>query len=430
MGICIASMIGSGIFSVPGLIGPSLGTQFNVLLAWTLGGVLALLGAFVIAELAAQRPTAGAVYHTVHETLGHGLGYLYGMIGLLVGYIASLALIALIAAAYVKHLFPDLDTRVIATLIVAIPASLHAWKVIAGARFNDVLVVLKLALVGAFIVAGFTIDVVPIEAPANAPVAPAPLSMAVGAAVIQINFAYLGWSSVNAVAGEVRNPARTLPLAILGSVGVVTVTYLLINVVYMRVIAPGAMVGPDKQPMADIGAIVATKFFGETGGTLVSLAIIGLLISTITTMLFTGSRLLIAMSWKGELPKRVGQLNSAGAPTFGVALYGGMAIALLWLAPIGQLLEFTGFIMTFCAALAGLSIFVLRRRCRTRPFSMPAHPLPTVLFLALSAWLLFASMRERPMVAMVSAGVIVAILVARRWLTRPTSTRSSTYTKG
>ncbi len=99
-GVCVASMIGSGIFSVPGLIGPSLGTQFNVLLAWTLGAVLALCGGFIVAEIAAGNPRAGSVYNTVHGTLGAGPGYLFGMISVLVGFIASLSVVALIAAAF------------------------------------------------------------------------------------------------------------------------------------------------------------------------------------------------------------------------------------------------------------------------------------------------------------------------------------------
>ncbi len=429
MGICVATMIGSGIFSVPGLVGPALGTHLNVLLAWTLGGALALLGGFVFAELAAQRPTAGSVYHTVHDTLGNGMGYLYGMTGLVVGYIASLALIALIAADYVNHLIPAVDHRIIATVIVAVPASIHAWKVIAGARWNDALVVVKLALVAAFIVVGISADVVPIEPPMETPVPPAPFSLAVGAAVIQINFAYSGWSSVNTVAGEVRKPERTLPLAIICSVGVVTAVYVLMNVAFMRVIHPAAMVGDDGQPIADIGAVVATTIFGETGGMLVSLAIIGLLISTITTMLFTGSRLMLAMSWNGELPKPIGQCNGSGAPTCGVLVFAAIAVGLLWIAPVGRLLEFTGFVLTFCASLAGISIFVLRKRHSDRPFSMPVHPLPAILFLTLSAWLLFATTREQPMVALISAGTILALMLLRPWLTRRIVTDSKPYTE-
>ena len=411
-------MIGSGIFAVPGLVGPSLGTPFNVVLAWVLGAVLALCGGFIVAEIAAANPRAGSVYNTIHGTLGAGTGYLFGMVSVLVGYIASLSVVALIAAAYAHHFMPDIDVRLLATAFIAVPAAVHAVRVVAGARLNDAFVALKLAIMAVFIGAGLFIDIEPVTALATAPVPPAPLSIAVGAAVISINFAYLGWASVNTVAGEVRNPQRTLPLAILGAVAVVTVTYLLINIVFMKAIEPAAMVGPDGEPMADIGAEVARMFFGETGGDIVSLAILAILLSTLTTMLFTGSRLLLAMSWRGELPEALGRTNATGAPMNSMMLYGGIAIVLLWLAPVSELLEYAGLLTTFCASLAGVAVLVLRHKVRKRPFSMPLHPLPTCVFLGLSVWLLVSSAVADLVVTLASIGTIVAIVLLRPLLTR------------
>jgi len=424
-GICIASMIGSGIFSVPGIIGPSLGTPFNVLLAWTLGAVLALCGGFIVAEIAAANPTAGSVYHTIHNTLGARTGYLFGTVSVFVGYIASLAVVALITAAYAHHFLPEIDVRLLATAFIVVPATIHALKVIAGARLNDAFVALKLAIMAVFIGAGMFTHIDPITASAAAMAEappPAPFSIAVGAAVISINFAYLGWSSVNTVAGEVRRPQRTLPIAILGAVAVVTTTYLLINIVFMRAIPPAAMVGADDEPMADIGAVVARLYFGEIGGDIVTLAIIAILLSTLTTMLFTGSRLFLAMAWKGELPASLGRCNAAGAPSTSIAWYAGISIVLLWVAPVEALLEYTGLLTTFCAALAGVTVLVLRRNVRGRPFSMPLHPLPACVFLALSGWLLVSSAWADPTVTLASIGTILCIVLLRPVLTRNPTT--------
>jgi APA family basic amino acid/polyamine antiporter len=327
--------------------------------------------------------------------------------------------VALITAAYAHHFLPDIDVRLLATAIIAVPATVHAVKVIAGARLNDAFVALKLVIMAVFIGAGLFIDIEPIAASAEtAPPPPAPFSLAVGAAVISINFAFLGWSSVNTVAGEVRRPQRTLPLAILGAVAVVTTTYLLINIVFMRAIAPAAMVGADGEPMADIGAVVARMFFGEIGGDIVTLAIIAILLSTLTTMLFTGSRLFLAMAWKGELPAPLGRCNAAGAPSTSIAWYAGIAIVLLWLAPVKALLEYTGLLTTFCAALAGVTVLVLRRNVRDRPFSMPLHPLPACVFLGLSGWLLVSSAWVDPTVTLASIGTIACIVLLRPALTR------------
>ena len=123
-----------------------------------------------------------------------------------------------------------------------------------------------------------------------------------GLAIISISFAYLGWSTAAEVAGEVRRPGRNLPLAIIGSVLIIGVLYLLMNVVYTSAIPPTAMVELNSkgelEPMADIGSVVATHILGDKGGMLVTGAIVFLMISTLSTGLMTGGRTIAAMSWR------------------------------------------------------------------------------------------------------------------------------------
>ena len=430
MGICVASMIGSGIFLVPGEIGPSLGTPGNVLIAWTIGGLLALCGGFIVAEIAAQRPCAGAVYRAVHDSLGPGAGYLFGTVSIFVGYFASLAVVALTAAGYMSHFLEAVDVRVLATLVIIVPAVIHGTRVMAGTLLNDVLVALKLGIVAVFVVAGFATDIEPIAALHDAPAPPGPISAPMGAAVVRISFAYLGWSAVNVVAGEVRRPGRNLPLAVLGSVVLVTLAYLLINIVFMQAVEPAAMVTGAGEPMSDIGAVAARAIFGDSGGDIVSLAIIALVVSTAATMIFTGSRLLLAMSWKGELPLPLGRLNAAGAPSSSVLIYAAIGIALLWSAPVGALLDYAGVLTTCCAAMMAVAAVVLRRRETNRVFSMPLYPLPIVIFLGLSGWLLASTVIEDPFVALASAGTIGVVVLVRPLLTRPAKNPTDTYTEG
>lgn len=433
MGICVASMIGSGIFLVPGEIGPSLGTPANVLIAWTIGGLLALCGGFIVAEIATHKPSAGAVYRTVHDTLGPGAGYLFGTVSVFVGYFASLSVVALTAAGYISHFLPAIDVRLLATIVIIVPAVVHGTRVMAGTLLNDVLVALKLGIIAVFVVAGLgsnleTVMPSPDVAPADAPEPPGPISASMGAAVVRISFAYLGWAAVNVVAGEVRRPGRNLPLAVLGSVALVTIAYLLINIVFMQAVAPAAMVNAAGEPLSDIGAVAARMIFGEAGGDIVSLAIIALVVSTAATMLFTGSRLLLAMSWKGELPAPLGRLNAAGAPGRSVLIYAAVGIALLWSVPVGALLDYAGVLTTCCAAMMGVALLVLRRRKSKQPFSMPLYPLPVVVFLGLTTWLLASTVLEDPLVAVASVGTIMIVMLVRPLLTRPVADPSDTYT--
>ena len=152
VGICIASMIGAGIFTVTGTIGFELVTTPNLMIGWVIGGLVALCGGFAVAELAAMRPRASAQYEVVHEALGPSFGFLKGMITLLIGYISSLAAVAMVAGGYIENVFPAVEPRLVATLLLVGLSVVHAPTVIGGQRFNDLLVAFKIALVLGFVV--------------------------------------------------------------------------------------------------------------------------------------------------------------------------------------------------------------------------------------------------------------------------------------
>jgi len=202
---------------------------------------------------------------------------------------------------------------------------------------------------------------------------------------------------------------------------VVAVVYLLMNLVFMRAVPPAAMANADGSPMTDIGYVVARMLLGDVGGDIVSLAVVALLVSTISTSLFAGSRLLMAMAWRGEVPAALGRCNAKGAPTMGMVCFAIVSVSLIWMAPVAALLEYAGLLTTVCASFMGVAVFIMRARNRKRPFSMPLHPMPVLVYLALSAWLIGSSVLASPVIAASSAGAVVLIVLMRRVLTRPTS---------
>ncbi len=461
MGICVASMIGSGIFAVTGQIGAVLVSPTNILIAWVVAAVIALAGALTLSEIAAMRPRASAQYVAVHEMMGPTVGYLNGMITLLIGYLASMAAVALIAGAYLESLLPWAEPRIAATVLLLGLGAIHAATVLGGTRLNDALVVLKVAVVVLLVLAGFTITpetFVPVAAvieaaraadptsvlatvpmdgspeviDAHLRAAPAPpiWSGAIGAAVVAITFAYLGWSNAADVAGEVRNPGRSVPIAIIGSVVSVGVLYLLVNVVYLRVIPPAAMVevGPDGglQPMTSIGAVVAERLLGPVGGRLVTGAIVLLLASTLSVAVMTCGRVIAAMAWKGELPTAAGRLNRRGAPTMAILVQIGASIGIVWITGLKALLEYVGVLVTIAVALTMLSaiLFRVRRPEEQRPFRMPLFPIPPMVSIGLGAWLVASATVEdwRPVAA--SAGTLGLMLAVRPFLQSRTPTES------
>ncbi len=450
LGICVASMIGSGIFAVTGQIGAVLVSPSNILIAWIVAAVIALAGALTLSEIAAMRPRASAQYVAVHEMLGPTVGYFNGMITLLIGYLASMAAVALIAGAYLQSLAPWIEPRLAATVLLLGLGAIHAATVLGGTRLNDALVVLKVGVVVLLIVAGFTIvpemfvptpelveaaraldpssvlATVPltaspaeIDAHLRSATAPPLWSGALGAAVVSITFAYLGWSNAADVAGEVRRPGRNVPLAIVGSVLSVGTLYLLVNVVYLRVIPPAAMVelGDDGtlRPMTSIGAVVAERLLGPVGGRLVTGAIVLLLASTLSVAVMTCGRVIAAMAWKGELPVAAGRLNRRGAPTLAIVVQIAASIGIVWITGLKALLEYVGVLVTIAVALtmASAILFRLRRPDEPRPFRMPLFPVPPLVSIALGVWLVTSAAIEdwRPVAA--SAATLAVMLVAR-----------------
>jgi APA family basic amino acid/polyamine antiporter len=442
LGICIGSMIGSGIFAVTGQIGPQLVSPLNIMLAWILAGVIALAGALTLAEVAAMRPRASAQYVVVHEMLGPRLGYVNGMITLLIGYLASMAAVAMIAGAYVARLVPDVDERMIATVLLLGLGGVHAATVVGGTRLNDVLVVLKTTVpfvpstsvleAARLLEPGSVLATVPVDATAAAidahlrtAASPPLLSATLGAAIVAVTFAYLGWSNAADVAGEVRRPGRNVPIAIVGSVLLVGSLYLIVNLVYLRVVPPAAMVevGPDGrlQPMTSIGAVVAERLLGPVGGRLVTGAIVLLLASTLSVAVMTCGRVIAAMAWKGELPAAAGGLNRRGAPTVAIAAQIAASIGIVWITGLRSLLEYVGVLVTLAVVLTMLSAMLLRHRRPDdpRPFRMPLYPLPPLVSIGLGGWLVASAAAEDWIPVAAAAGTLAAMVAARPLLTRP-----------
>ena len=419
IGICTAAMIGSGIFTITGLIGPPLGTDLNVILAWVLGGVLAMAGAMTVAELAANRPVSGAMYVAARETLGHRLGFVNGVVTVLVGYIAASAFIALVIGAYLESLLPTIPPMWTALAVTILLSILHANCLRIGTRFNDAMAALKILILIVFAGAGLIAAPATVnELPADLN-APSPWSAVVGAAVVSISFAYLGWSTAADVAGEIRKPSRTLPLAILGSIAIVTILYVLVNLAFLSAIAPSAMVDPATgEPLANIGAVAAERLFGAAIGMAMTIAILLVLLSTLSTMIFAGSRVLVAMSQNAELPAPLSRTNQAATPRLAIWVQAGCILPFIFFPTLGGLLEYIGLLITLCAAMSGIAVLVRRFRGEPREWSMPLHPVPVAIFLALSGWLAISAMIDAPQTGIYSVATLLVILALKPLMQR------------
>jgi APA family basic amino acid/polyamine antiporter len=232
--------------------------------------------------------------------------------------------------------------------------------------------------------------------------------MAAGAfavALVQISYAYSGWNGAAYVAGEVRDPARSLPRALVLGTGLVTLLYLLLNVVYLSAVPPAALVG-----RVNVAHIAAEALFGARGADVVSSLVALTAAGFVSAMLMSGPRVAVAMAQDGVFFRALGRGNVRGAPARAVALQGALAIVAVLTARYDQLLVYVGFTLTLNAAAAVLAAFVLRRRepAGERPHRALGWPYSGLLFLALSAFMIVLAVRERPAESAAALGTLVA----------------------
>jgi APA family basic amino acid/polyamine antiporter len=413
--IVIASMIGTGVFTTLGLQAQEIQTGFALLCLWGLGGLIALTGALSYGELAAALPRSGGEYHYLGRIYHPVLGVVAGWISVTVGFAAPTALAAMALGSYSATFAPVAPMHVAVVSILAISA-FHAFSVRLGKQFHVVATFMKVALIVVFCMAGL------LAAPAGGvTVAPSPagwreiLTPAFGFSLIYVTYAYSGWNAAVYVAGEVRQPQRTLPAALVHGTLIVTVLYLLLNYVFLRTVPLPELAG-----RLEVGALSAVKIFGEAGGVLASAMICVLLVSTISAMVLAGPRVLQVAG--EDLPglRPLAARTRGGAPLPAILLQLLLAVAFVVTDSFEGVLSYAGFTLNLIALLTVAGIFVLRRTepDLPRPVRVPGYPFTPAVFVLLNALTLAFVLHERPVAAIaglltVLAGVLLALLQGR-----------------
>jgi APA family basic amino acid/polyamine antiporter len=411
--LVVASMVGTGIFTTTGVLLTSLSSAAVVLAAWAISGVLALCGAAVYAELGAMMPRVGGEYVYVSRAFGPVAGFLSGWVALIVGFAAPTAGGAIGFASYVNAVAPALPPKAVAIALIVAVTALHMTDVRLGGRVQTGLAGLVVAVIVVFVVSALAtgrLDVanlatsVPTAQPAHAGGAIASAgAFAIG--LVQVSYAYSGWNGAAYIAGEVRDPVRALPRALVMGTALVTVLYLALNITYLCAVPPRALAG-----QINVGHIAAGALFGARGADVVSSLIALTNAGFVSAMVMSGPRVAVAMGEDGAFFRALGRTNARGAPTRAVALQGALAIVAVLTAKYDQILVYVGFTLTLNAAAAVLAAFVLRRRepASTRPHSALGWPYSGWLFLALATFMIVLAVRERPAESAAALATLVA----------------------
>ena len=407
--LVLGIVVGAGIFSVPAVVAANADGGGAVMLAWLAGGALSLAGAMCYAELATAHPHSGGEYHFLRLAFGKRIGFLFAWARLTVIPTGSIALLAFVFGDYASQLLPlgRWSSSVYAALVIAVLTAINALGLRSGKRTQNLLTALQIGSVTAIIVAGLLLSPSAPEAmPTLAPVAE---STRWGLVMIFVMLAYGGWNEAAYVSAEVVGPGRTLPRALACSIVLVTALYLLMNLAYLRVLGTAGMAGSDA-----VAASMMERVLGGTGAGLISAVVAVAALTSANATILMAARTTYAFgraapmfSWLGRWhPRRDAPVNALLAQaTIALAL---VALGAMTRQGFVTMVEYTAPVFWLFFLLTGLALFRLRGRAPAvaAPFRVPLYPLTPLLFCAMCAYLLYASLRHTGIGALLGVGVL------------------------
>ena len=396
MGMVIANMIGAGVFLSTGYMAQTL-TPKQILLAWTVGAFLALAGAKAYASIAKIVPQSGGEYKYLSVLIHPALGYLAGWASLLLGFSAPIAIDAIAAGAFANTLVAWVDPKLFAALIIVLLTCVHAIGLKFSVRTQNVLVLIKIALVVGFIGIGLVgghnswPEWQPPDLSAGFPIGPFMQNL------LFITFAFSGWNAAVYAASEFRNPGRDVSRAILLGCALVGILYMVVNWVFVANLTPEqcAIVSGDETGRITLGHLIMKNLIGETGAACMSVLVIIAFISAMSAMTFLGPRVYAEMAKDGFLPRAL-QGKEGKAPVGAVILQGAIALFLVFAYRLGEVLSNVGAILTLFSALTVFALFWMYFKGRDSFKLSPVTVIAGIFYLVLSAVMLYFGFKRSP----------------------------------
>lgn len=420
--VVIASMVGTGILTTAGYTLRSTESPTSLLLLWTAGGALALCGALTLAELATSLPKVGGEYVFVRQGFGPAFSFIYGWSTLVLGFAAPIALVADASAVYLsaplRANWPNLlpygmlesayFSRGLGTLFILGFTITHSLGQRQSAWAQALTTLFKFGTLVGLAVLGLTVGTgnwahfsmgEPILTQKPGPLA---------TSLVYVMYGYTGWNGAVYLAGEIQEPSRNLPRCLVIGCFLVTGLYLILNVTYVYAIDPYSLRTVDGAEVEAVADLAARLLFGPRVSGVLSVLIGAGILASLSAFILTGPRVSYAMARDGLFPRYAAMLHvGRETPVAATLTLGTMAIAMLWPGTFKQLLDYTSVGLSVVAGLVVASVFPLRRLAGHRPtFRVPLYPIPPLLFLATTAWMVTYAVKDNPVPALLSLGSI------------------------
>jgi len=413
--VVVASMVGTGILVSPGYMMASLGNWAVIFGLWILGGLLALCGALCIAELAAALPRAGGEYVYLREAYGSMPAFLSGWTSFFLGFAAPLAVAGYVAALYLLEPFglnggsgSNRTLQVAAAVIILIVTLPNLFGQGPSAWAQNLTTLVKLALFVGVVVAGFAAGG---GSSANVTAGVPLKGVGFGTAATQlfyVIFAYSGWNAAAYLAGEVKEPGTTLPRSLLLGTGLVTVLYLVLNLLFAWAVPLQQVSFANAE---QIPLIVVERLLGPQVAGTFSAAIGITFLATINAFIVTGPRVYLAMARDGFFPAVAGRISKQGkVPVNATLAQSACAIVILFATDFQSLYQYAAVGLALFALLFISAVYVLRirRPDLPRPFRLPGYPVVPAFFMLATAFVAVFAFIQWPTPSLLSLGSILA----------------------
>ena len=395
----VGLIVGAGIFGTPSIVAGAAGGEGMMLAMWVAGGAFAIIGALSYAELSTAFPSAGGEYHFIHRAYGRSLAFLYGWARMTVIVAGSIAVFA--------YLFGDYMSRVVslgehssaawAALVVIVLTAVNYAGIREGKNTQNVFTILEVSGLLLIIVAGLFLagPVAPTAPAAPGGGQPWYMGAGLGTAMLFVLFTYGGWNDAAYISAEVRDRNRNMVRALLVSIGLVAVIYLLVNLAYLKGLGYAAMARSDA-----VAADLLKAVWGGTGETVISFVVAIAALTSVNGSIIVGARSNYALGRDWPILGYIGQWHEAsGSPRNALLVQGAIALALVVFGAIQKagfkgLVEYSLPVFWGFFLLVGIAVFVLRRKepDAPRPFRVPGYPVVPAIFVLMCAYLLYSSL--------------------------------------
>lgn len=381
--ITIGSIIGSGIFRNPAVVANRAHLPALAIGCWVTGGIIAVIGAFVFAELAARRPVSGGLYAYLRDAYHPVVGFVFGWTLLLIADTGGTAASAVLFAGYLTPLTGmHFDSRIVAVLTLAILAIINCFGVRQGGTWQNVLVILKVTAIAELIAAGLFAHPAA-GAAATLPGFPSGASLigAFGVAMLPVLFAYNGFQGASYITAETVEPQRTIPRGLIFGVVAVMAIYVLVNIGCLRVLGPAGLAAT-KVPASD----VMQAALGPVGARLIAIAIALSTLGFMSTRMLITPRIYFQMAADGTFFQQIAWISPRSrVPVIAIAAEGTIAALIAISGTFDQIVNWTVAPEWVFVVLAAGAVFIFRKRdgdAARPPIRVPFHPWSTILLMA------------------------------------------------